>query len=250
MSLAFADRATWLGDPDFTRVPTALVDAGYLSERAKSVRTDAAMREVVAGSPDESRAFGELPLEEKHTTHVSVIDAKGNAVAITATINTTFGSKVVVPGTGVFLNNEMDDFAAQAGVANHFGLVGAKANAVGPGKRPLSSMSPTIVVKDGRVFAVVGAAGGPRIITQVVNVLVNLVDLKLSEQGAMARPRVHHQWRPDRLWIEKSASVELRQALKARGFDLDEADPVGATNLVTPAAAVSEPRLGGKAARE
>ena len=185
---------------------------------------------------------------------MSVADAAGNVVSVTATINTSFGSKVVVPGTGVFLNNEMDDFSAQPGVPNSFKLIGAEANAVGPGKRPLSSMSPTIVVKDGEPLYVIGAAGGPKIITQVVNVLVNLIDLKLSPEKAMEKARIHHQWKPDRLWIEETADPELIAALRSRGFDLDVAAPEGATNLVVVESkamtAVGEPRLEGKAAAE
>jgi len=243
MSLAFADRAEWLGDPDFARVPRGLISQDYLKARSSTVLVDRAMRDVTFGQPADTTPFD----QHRHTTHVSVIDAMGNAVSITATINTTFGAKVVVPGTGVFLNNEMDDFAAQPGVANHFGLVGKDANSVAPGKRPLSSMSPTIVVKDGRVIAVVGAAGGPRIITQVVCVLINLIDLRLSPLAALAEPRVHHQWRPDKLWIETTSPASLRIELRARGFDLQEVQPVGATNLATPEAAVSEPRLSGEA---
>jgi len=243
MSLAFADRAEWLGDPDFARVPKGLISQDYLKTRSSTLLVDRAMRDVTFGQPADTTPFD----QHRHTTHVSVIDAKGNAVSITATINTTFGAKFVVPGTGVFLNNEMDDFAAQPGVANHFGLVGKDANSVAPGKRPLSSMSPTIVVKEGRVIAVVGAAGGPRIITQVVCVLINLIDLRLSPLAALAEPRVHHQWRPDKLWIETTSPASLRLELRARGFDLQEVQPVGATNLATPEAAVSEPRLTGEA---
>jgi gamma-glutamyltranspeptidase / glutathione hydrolase len=240
MSLAFADRAEFLGDQP---VPKGLLNWAYLQARSRLIATDKPVESVTPGDP---MSFDDT----RHTTHVSVIDAQGNAVAITATINTTFGSKVIVPRTGVFLNNQMDDFSAQPGAANHFGLVGAEANAVGPGKRPLSSMSPTIVISPDGELVVIGAAGGPRIITQVVNVLVNLIDRDMSPRDAVAAWRVHHQWKPDRLWIEKTAPQEVRDALRGRGFELDEANPVGATNLVTSSHAVSEPRLNGKADRE
>jgi gamma-glutamyltranspeptidase / glutathione hydrolase len=254
MNLAFADRAHWLGDPDFANVPSGLVEVEYLKSLSQKLASDKAIVVESHGTPTSAdRAFFEREAQ-KHTTHVSVADAAGNVVSVTATVNTTFGSKVIVPGTGVFLNNEMDDFSAQPGVPNAFKLVGAEANAVAPGKRPLSSMSPTIVLKEGKPIIVVGAAGGPKIITQVVGVLTNLIDAKLSPEAAMAAPRFHHQWKPGTLWIEKSASQSTRDALRSRGFTLDEADPSGATNLVvfdgSGVTAVTEPRLEGKAAAE
>ena len=256
MSLAFADRAHWLGDPAFADVPRGLLDAGYLAERSELIATDRAIAAPAHGQPPPLDPEFFAREASKHTTHVSVADTAGNVVSVTATINTTFGAKVVVPGTGVFLNNEMDDFSAQPGAPNAFGLVGAEANAVAPGKRPLSSMSPTIVVDENRepIYAL-GAAGGPKIITQVVNVLVNLVDLNLPPAEAMSRPRVHHQWKPNALWIEGTPSnAPLRDELTKRGFTLDVAKPVGATNLVVIAGdamtSVGEPRLTGKAAAE
>lgn len=254
MSLAFADRAFWLGDPDFAEVPRGLLDANYLAERSKLLRSDQAIAVIDHGEPPKLDPEFFSREAQKHTTHVSVADAAGNVVSVTATINTSFGSKVVVPGTGVFLNNEMDDFSAQPGVPNAFKLIGAEANAVAPGKRPLSSMSPTIVVKGGRPLYIIGAAGGPKIITQVVDVLVNLIDLKMTPEAAMAKARFHHQWRPDQLWIEKTAGDDLIDALQGRGFAIDVAQPVGATNLVMidgeTMTAVGEPRLEGKAAAE
>ncbi|MFT3787848.1 MAG: gamma-glutamyltransferase [Tepidisphaeraceae bacterium] len=255
MSLAFADRAYWLGDPDFVAVPKRLLDDAYLVERSKLIVSHHALHDVQHGTMEPTPAFPRF--DEKHTTHVSVADAEGNVVAITATVNTAFGSKVVVPGTGVVLNDEMDDFSAQPGAANAFGLVGAEANAVTPFKRPLSSMTPTLVLDEQhRPTIVIGAAGGPKIITQVVCVLTNLLDLKLDPKQAMARPRYHHQWRPDELWIEKDAGQPLLDELTKRGFKLTPADASGATNLVVidPATKAmtseSEPRLPGKAAVE
>jgi gamma-glutamyltranspeptidase / glutathione hydrolase len=164
MKLAFADRAYWLGDPDFAKVPRGLIRKDYA--RALAAKIDLTHASAVAGAGAPPDAAGDV--FPKHTTHISTADAEGNWVAMTATINTTFGSKVVIPGTGVVMNNQMDDFSAQPGVANHFGLVGAEANAIAPGKRPLSSMSPAIVLKNNRPIMSVGAAGGPTIISQTL----------------------------------------------------------------------------------
>lgn len=156
----------------------------------------------------------------RHTTHLSAADAEGNWVALTQTVNTTFGSKVTVPGTGLVLNNEMDDFAVAPGVPNAFKLVGAEANAIAPGKRPLSSMSPTIVLKDGKPILSVGAAGGPTIISQTLQNLVNILDLKMGVKESLAAPRLHHQWSPDELRIEREAGKALREGLGKRGHRL------------------------------
>ena len=157
---------------------------------------------------------------KKHTTHFSTADAAGNWVACTATINTSFGSKVVIPGTGVVMNDEMDDFSVQPGVPNYFGLIGAEANAVAPGKRPLSSMSPTIVFKDGQPIIALGAAGGPKIISAVLQELVDMLDLGLTPPQALAAPRIHQQWSPDELWVEKALPANLQAALTQRGHKL------------------------------
>src|SRR5205085_1338428 len=149
----------------------------------------------------------------KHTTHFSIADAQGNWVACTATVNTSFGSKVVIPGTGVVMNNQMDDFSIQPGVANFFGLIGAEANAVAPGKRPLSSMSPTIVLKNGKPVIALGAAGGPKIISQVLLELIDMLDLGMSPRDALYQSRIHQQWFPDQLMIEDRLPPELQQEL-------------------------------------
>src|SRR5206468_2793439 len=182
MKLAFADRAYWLGDPDFVRVPRGLVSKEYAAQLAKQIKLDRATPVRNHGTPDqtEENFFG------KHTTHFSTADAEGNWVACTATINTSFGSKVVVPGTGVVLNNQMDDFSLQPGATNYFGLVGAEANAVAPRKRPLSSMSPTIVLKDGQPILSVGAAGGPTIISQTVLAILGAIDFGMPVERALA----------------------------------------------------------------
>ncbi len=248
MKLAFADRAFWLGDPDFVHVPRGLVDADYLAELAKKIPLDKASTSVEHGTPPnaEEDFFGE------HTTHIAAADEAGNWVAITATLNTAFGSKVIIPGTGILMNNQMDDFSIQPGVPNAFHLIGGEANAPGPGKRPLSSMSPTIVLKDGQPMMTVGAAGGPKIITQVVLVLSDVIDLHDDLGTAMQRPRFHHQWSPDTLWIEKTFGQPVLDDLQKMGHRLDVASPAGAAAAILRQSdgtlvGASEPRLPGKA---
>jgi gamma-glutamyltranspeptidase / glutathione hydrolase len=221
MKLAFADRAYWLGDPDFAKVPRGLLDKEYAKSLAAKIDLAKAIAVPSQGTPPQADTdvFGDLL---KHTTHLSAADAEGNWVALTQTVNTAFGSKVIVPGTGVVLNDQMDDFAVAPGVPNAFKLVGAEANAVAPGKRPLSSMSPTIVLKDGKPFLSIGAAGGPTIISQTLQNLVNILDLKMSVEDSIAAPRVHHQWSPDELKIESAIGEDIMVALKERGHTLGE----------------------------
>ncbi len=228
MKLAFADRAHWLGDPDFTNVPRGLVDPAYARELARRIDPAKATPVPTHGTPPDA----DTRLFEKHTTHFSTADAEGNWVACTATINTTFGSKVIVPGTGILLNNEMDDFSIQPGVPNAFKLVGAEANAVAPGKRPLSSMSPTIVLKNGQPILALGGAGGPTIISQTVLHLIHILDLGLRLDDALAQPRIHHQWQPDQLRIEKNLPVEIQSALKQRGHQLALETTFGVSQIV------------------
>jgi gamma-glutamyltranspeptidase/glutathione hydrolase len=216
MKLAFADRAYWLGDPAFARVPRGLTDREYAKSLAAKIDLAKAMPVAGYGTPADAdeRVF------EKHTTHIAAADAAGNWVAITQTINTSYGSKVIVPGTGVVLNNEMDDFAIAPGTPNAFGLVGAEANAVAPGKRPLSSMSPTIILQDGQPVMTLGAAGGPTIINQVVQAIVRRFDLGLPLEECLAQPRLHHQWSPDLLRVENRMDESVQKALTARGHKL------------------------------
>jgi gamma-glutamyltranspeptidase/glutathione hydrolase len=182
-----------------------------------------------------------------------VADAEGNWVACTQTINTAFGSKVIVPGTGILLNNEMDDFSLEPGVPNHFKLIGGEANAIAPGKRPLSSMSPTIVMKDGQPVLALGAAGGPTIITQVVLALVAVIDLKQPLDAALAQPRIHQQWVPDELRVEAAFPQDLRAALAKRGHVLKEEATYGVSHIVGRSAdgksfiGAADPRAGGLA---
>ncbi|HWB02372.1 MAG TPA: gamma-glutamyltransferase [Verrucomicrobiales bacterium] len=226
MKLAFADRAFWLGDPDFVKVPRGLADAEYAKGLAAKIDPLKTTTVSGYGTPENAATdiFG------KHTTHFSMADAEGWWVACTATVNTTFGSKVVVPGTGIVLNNQMDDFSIQPGVRNAFGLVGAEANAVEPGKRPLSSMAPTLVLKDGQPVLSVGAAGGPTIISQVLLAVVGVIDGGMTLDKALAAPRIHHQWSPDVLKIEKSAGKEVIEELKRRGHRVEVTDEMGACN--------------------
>lgn len=244
MKLAFADRAYWLGDPDFAPVPRGLIDKDYAKTLAARIHLDSIVDVPTHGEPPNATTdvFG-----KKHTTHFSVADAEGNWVACTATVNTTFGSKVIVPGTGIFLNDQMDDFSAQPGAPNAFGLIGAEANAIAPGKRPLSSMSPTIVLRDGHPILAVGAAGGPTIISQTVLNLVGVLDLGLSLDAALAQPRFHHQWQPDELRIEDRASEAVRDQLSKLGHHLEITAGIGASNGVAffdgTFTAASEPRI-------
>jgi gamma-glutamyltranspeptidase/glutathione hydrolase len=249
MKLAFADRAHWLGDPDFTPVPKGLVDKEFAKTLAAKIDLDRVTKVPSYNTPPrwEGDVFG------KHTTHLSTADAEGNWVALNQTINTAFGSKVVIPGTGVLLNNQMDDFSMQPGVPNAFKLVGAEANAVAPGKRPLSSMSPTLVFKEGQPLLSVGAAGGPTIITQTLLMISGMIDDGLGPNAALAKPRFHHQWSPDELKIEKTFSVGTRKRVQALGHQLDETSGFGACQavmwdaerkLLLPA---HDPRIPGKA---
>jgi gamma-glutamyltranspeptidase/glutathione hydrolase len=250
LKLAFADRAHWLGDPDFTPVPRGLISKEYAAQLAKRIHLDTAQPVPRHATPDHAaqNVFG------KHTTHFSTADAAGNWVACTATINTSFGSKVVVPGTGVFLNNQMDDFALQPGVTNYFGLLGSAANAVAPGKRPLSSMSPTIVLQDGQPILAVGAAGGPTIISQVLLTLLYSLDFGMDLDAALAAPRFHHQWQPDELKIEKRAGEGIIRALKQRGHKVVPVNSLGVTQAVARGSdgkdfiGAHDPRVDGKAA--
>lgn len=247
MKLAFADRAHWLGDSDYAQVPRGLIDKRYA--RKLSARIDMAKTIEVKeyGIPPEAYSN----LFNKHTTHFATADQLGNWVACTATINTTFGSKVIIPGTGVIMNNEMDDFCMAPGVPNAYGLVGAEANAIEPGKRPLSSMSPTIVLKDGKPILSIGAAGGPTIITQALLGLIHSLDYEKDVTEALAQPRFHHQWKPDVLRIEKGLPEEVYTELTRRGHELFMIEQMGATQAIEfrnqAFRAASDPRLQGKA---
>jgi gamma-glutamyltranspeptidase/glutathione hydrolase len=249
MKLAFADRAYWLGDPDFVKVPRGLISRRYAGQLAQAINPDQAIEVPRHGTADDfsTSFFG------KHTTHFSAADAAGNWVACTATINTTFGSKVVIPGTGILMNNQMDDFSAQPGTPNFFGLIGAEANAVAAGKRPLSSMSPTLVLKNGRPILSLGAAGGPTIISQTVVNLINILDYGMEPATALAQPRLHHQWKPNELRVEPIAETTIA-ALRARGHKVERVNTMGAAQIVARTTngliGLVDPRVSGSATRE
>ncbi len=215
MKQAYADRAEYLGDPDFIDVPVAALIAKDYGARIRQAIDMTRARPAAAIGPGLT-----LPPESPQTTHFSVMDKAGNAVANTYTLNFSYGSGRVAAGTGILLNNEMDDFAAKEGVPNAFGLLGDDANAIAPGKRPLSSMTPLIVMKDGKPWLVSGTPGGSTIITTMVQVIVNMVDFGMNAADAAAAPRFHHQWRPDRLMIEPGFSPDTLRLLQARGHDL------------------------------
>ena len=241
---AFADRARYMGDPDRTEVP---VEALLSAERVAEVR----QRFV------DSRTFGAdwygMPVNpgtDSGTQHISVVDASGMSVALTTTINTSFGSTVVVDKLGLVLNNEMDDFVARPGEPNAYGLVGSEANAVAPGARPLSSMSPTVLISpDGSERIVVGASGGPFIITATLQVILNLVDFGLDPSEAVAAPRIHHQWQPQLVFVEKELGRDTRALLEARGHALKALDPFSSVQVIHwkdgGALGASDPRKGG-----
>ena len=227
MKLAYADRAVFLGDPASVEAPLArLISKSYGAELR--ARIDAAQARPAA----EIRSGGAMLREGVNTTHFSVVDRFGNAVSNTTTLNFSYGVGLVAEGTGVLLNNELDDFAAKPGVPNAFGLVGGDANAPGPGKRPLSSMSPTIVLKDGKPFLITGSPGGSRIITTVLQVIMNVIDRKLSIADAVADPRVHHQWLPDELMVERGFPAALVRALQDRGHKVVERLPPTSANSI------------------
>ena len=231
MKLAFADRAHWPGDPAYALVPKGLVAKPYAFELAKQIDTGFVSRVESHGCPPNPADV----FRDRHTTHIAAADDQGNWVAITSTINTTFGSKVIVPGTGVILNNEMDDFAIAPGVPNAFELIGANSNAIEAGKRPLSSMSPTIVLKDGKPVMTLGAAGGPKIITEVATTIIRVVDFGQQPWEAIGAARFHHQWSPDRLRIERSMDQSLKAELRSFGHELTiaDSDNVGVSQLIS-----------------
>jgi gamma-glutamyltranspeptidase/glutathione hydrolase len=225
MRYAFRDRNRYLGDPAFIDNPT---DRLISDAHATAIRSHIAARRA---TPSRAPAGGKDPAEHAMTTHYSIVDAEGNAVSVTYTINDDFGAKVIAGNTGFFLNDEMDDFTAKPGAANLFGLVQGKANAIAPGKRPLSSMTPTIVLKDGKPVLVVGTPGGSRIITTVLEILVNVIDHGMNLQEAIDAPRIHHQWLPDTLAAEPFAlSADTTTALKRMGYRVVPLDVWGAGN--------------------
>ncbi|SMO77258.1 gamma-glutamyltransferase [Paracoccus laeviglucosivorans] len=227
MKLAYADRSEYLGDPDFFDVPVAaLTSKDYAAELRAKISNDFA-------TPSPMIKPGDLaPYESDQTTHFSIVDKEGNAVTNTYTINLDYGSGLVAAGTGVLMNNEMDDFSAKPGVPNAFGLVGGEANAVAAGKRPLSSMTPTLVLKDGKVWLATGSPGGARIITTTLQVIMNMIDHGMNVAEASTAPRIHHQWLPDELRIEEGISVDTLRLLAAKGHTISEKPVMGSTQSI------------------
>lgn len=227
MKLAYADRSEYLGDPDFVKVPVAgLTAKTYAKELVARIDLNHARpaAEIKPGQPQR--------YESDQTTHYSIIDRDGNAVAVTYTLNFSYGSGIVAAGTGILLNNEMDDFAAKPGTPNAYGLIGGDANAVEPGKRPLSSMSPTIVLKEGQPVLVTGSPGGSRIITTVLQTVSNVIDHQMNIAEATLSPRLHHQWLPDELRLEEGFSPDTVQLLRTWGHKVVVKDAMGDTQSI------------------
>ncbi|MEB5974758.1 gamma-glutamyltransferase [Pantoea dispersa] len=224
---AYADRSEYLGDPDFVKVPQqALTSKAYAKTLAQQI-------DVNKARPSADIKPGKLaPYESNQTTHFSVVDKDGNAVAVTYTLNTYFGSGVVAGNSGILMNNEMDDFSAKPGTPNVYGLVGGEANAIQPAKRPLSSMSPTIVAKDGKTWLVTGSPGGSRIITTVLQMVVNSIDFGMNVAEATNAPRFHHQWLPDQLRVEKGFSPDTLRLLEAKGQHVKVLPAMGSTQSI------------------
>lgn len=228
---AFFDRAEFMGDPDYTKIPVAqLIDKRYAAAWRDTIDPAHAspslgLKRPAVFSELEQYAAVHLPVTERHesdqTTHYSVVDSEGNAVAVTTTLNAWFGSQVTADGLGFLLNDEMDDFSSKPGVANSAGLIQGMANAIGPGKRPLSSMTPTIVVHDGKVVMVLGSPGSSKIITTVANVLMGVVDYGMNIQEAVDAPRFHQQWLPDLVYVEKWFSPDTVAALRQMGYNIE-----------------------------
>ena len=222
---AFADRAEFLGDPDFVKVPIkTLVSEEYLKNRMKDFVPG------VAGNSGTIKAG--IIAESEETTHYSVVDAEGNAVSVTTTLNGGYGSRTVVGGAGFLMNNEMDDFSVKPGAPNMFGALGNEKNAITPGKRMLSSMTPTIVLKDEKPFLVVGTPGGTTILTSVFQTLINIIDFNMSVSDAVNKPKFHHQWFPDEVLIEKGFNAATQEKLKAMGYKLVNRNKIGRTEVI------------------
>ena len=244
MKLAYADRSQYLGDPDYVQVPVAALTSEAYAASLRSLISRGRARAAADIRP------GDLaPYESPETTHFSIVDAAGNAVANTYTINFSYGTGLVAEGTGILLNNELDDFSAKPGVPNAYGLIGGDANAVAPHKRPLSSMAPTMVLADGAPFLVTGSPGGPRIITTTLQIIMNVIDHGMNIAEATYAPRVHHQWLPDQLRIEEGLSPDTIRLLEQMGHDVVVGDAIGSTQSIMVTAAglfgSSDPRTPG-----
>ena len=227
MKLAYADRSEHLGDPNFWDVPVeGITSLDYAKELATKINR------LIATSSEDIKAGQPNDYESDQTTHFTIMDSEGNTVVNTYTLNFSFGSGIVAKGTGILLNNEMSDFSAKPGVANAFGLLGGEANAVEPGKRPLSSMTPTIVFKDGAPYFATGSPGGSRIITTVLQVILNIIDHDMNVAEASHAPRIHHQWYPEVLYIEKGIGFDTQTLLRARNHKVEFRSAMGSTQTI------------------
>jgi gamma-glutamyltranspeptidase/glutathione hydrolase len=227
MKLAYADRSEYLGDPDHFNVPIkGITSKLYAKELANKISLSKAKpsSEIKPGNP--------APYESPDTTHFSVMDKYGNAVSNTYTLNFSYGSGIVIPGTGILMNNEMDDFSSKPGVPNGFGLIGGEANSIQPHKRPLSSMTPTMIFKDNKPYVVTGSPGGSRIITTVLQVLINVMDHDMNIAAAVHAPRVHHQWLPDRLELEPGFSPDTLKLLQGKGQNIKQGKTMGSVQSI------------------
>jgi gamma-glutamyltranspeptidase/glutathione hydrolase len=224
---AYADRAEYMGDADFFKVPgKQLTDDAYIKKR---------MQDFVPGKAGNSKEIQPgklLPKESEETTHLNVIDKDGNAVSVTTTLNNSYGSKTVIGGAGFFLNDEMDDFSIKPGVPNLYGAVGGEANAIAPGKRMLSSMTPTIVLKDNNPFLVLGTPGGTTITTSVFQTLIDIIDFGMSTEDAVNKPKFHHQWLPDRIDVEDDFPATLKTELEQMGYTINVRSKIGRTEVI------------------
>ena len=224
---AFADRAKYMGDPDFNKIPIKeLSSTAYLKNRMKSFDWNKATK-------SSNIQAGRLPgYESEETTHISIIDKEGNAVSVTTTLNNSYGSRTVVGGAGFILNDEMDDFSVKPGAPNLYGAVGGKINAIEPGKRMLSSMTPTLVLKNKNVFSVIGTPGGTTIPTSVVQTIVNLIDFKMSVKDAVFAPKFHHQWQPDSVLVEKDFNKKTMEILSKKGYVFIQRSQIGRVEAI------------------
>lgn len=224
---AYADRSKYMGDADYYNVPVPVITSEvYLKNRMKDYRPGTAGK-------SENIQPGRVPFEEsEETTHLSVIDNEGNAVAVTTTLNDSYGSKTIVGGAGFFMNDEMDDFSVKPGIPNMYGAIGGEANAILPGKRMLSSMTPTIVLQNNKPFLVVGTPGGTTIPTSVFQTVINIIDFKMSTEDAVYKPKFHHQWLPDRIDVENSFPEQTRTALEKMGYKIFQRGSIGRTEVI------------------
>jgi gamma-glutamyltranspeptidase/glutathione hydrolase len=230
----YADRSAYLGDPAYYRVPVAeLLSPAYLTGRRNTIQPDRATPSADVAPGLKQVAMAHISeVESNETTHYNIVDSQGNAVAVTYTLNGSFGCGITAPGLGFLLNNEMDDFVAKPGSPNMFGLVGGEADSIAPGKRPLSSMNPTLLTHNGKLFMAVGAPGGSRITTGVLQVILDVVDFHMNAQDAVDLPRFHNQWKPDVLYLEKGFRPETKGALQKMGYDIEPIESVARVEAI------------------